>query len=74
MQYKNYWRLSGKAEAAEQVYTYLSDLFDLAATFTDKRTTLAGRHNNAQCDRRLWGGCTIGHGTANILENDRGGV
>lgn len=58
----------GGAELVKQVYIYLSDLFDFAATFTDKRTTLAGWHNNAQCDRRLWGCCTIWHGAAYVLK------
>lgn len=73
LQYKKYWRDSGVAEERKQVHTYLSDLFDLAATFTDKGSTLAGWHNDAQCDRRLWGGCTIGHGAANVLKNDKSG-
>lgn len=49
-------------------FSYLPDLFDLAATFANERATLAGRHNNAQCDRRLGGGCTVGHGAADILK------
>lgn len=73
MLWNNYWWVKEGAGGVKQVNTYLSDLFDLAATFTNKRTTLAGWHNNAQCDRRLWGCCTVGHGAAYVLKISKEG-